>query len=269
MFDWTIPESIRPSVFKTFSWIFSANLSEIEKPLNEYKSLNDFFTRKLKENARKIDEHLLVSPCDGRVATLGIVSDTLDCIKGRSYDFSLFLTGLPKENFQDYRSSLKQSPENELFYITLYLAPGDYHRFHSSADWEITYRRHLYGYLLGVFKQNLWRRSDVFTVNERVAYFGKWKFGAFHYVAVAAFNVGDISVGCDPSLKTNKSTFDGPYDTFDQKTLSCCVPKGSEFGVFHAGSTIVLIFEAPKNFTFAVKPGDRVQVGNKLADLIS
>ena len=33
------------------------------------------------------------------------------------------------------------------------------------------------------------------------------------------------------------------------------------------GSTIVLVFEAPESFEFAVSPGQKVRVGNRLGDV--
>lgn len=255
-------------IFNSFSWVFGVNLSEIKKPLTEFTSFNEFFIRELKENSRKIDSEALVSPCDSKVASFGKVGTTLESIKGSDYSFTKFLTGVNDCSFEDYKNSLKKNPENELYYITLYLAPGDYHRFHSPTDWKINYRRHLYGYLLGVFSLNLWRRKDIFTINERVVYFGQWKYGAMHYVAVGAYNVGSITVGCDEELKTNKFDFYGPLDTFSQKEIKCSKDKGEEFGMFNTGSTIVLIFEAPKDIQWMVKEGDRVQVGNKLINLL-
>jgi phosphatidylserine decarboxylase len=39
---------------------------------------------------------------------------------------------------------------NQLYFIVIYLAPGDYHRFHSPANWVAESRRHFAGIILPV-----------------------------------------------------------------------------------------------------------------------
>ena len=38
--------------------------------------------------------------------------------------------------------------KKKLYYCIMYLAPGDYHWFHSPADWVIEHRRHIPGKLI-------------------------------------------------------------------------------------------------------------------------
>ncbi|GMG22068.1 unnamed protein product [[Candida] boidinii] len=43
--------------------------------------------------------------------------------------------------------------------------------------------------------------------------------------------------------------------------------KGEEIGGFELGSTIVLVFEAPKNFEFSLKENQAIKLGQKIGDL--
>lgn len=43
--------------------------------------------------------------------------------------------------------------------------------------------------------------------------------------------------------------------------------KGAALGEFNLGSTIVLLFEAPKDFSFNLQPGQRIRVGEGLGRL--
>ena len=48
------------------------------------------------------------------------------------------------------------------------------------------------------------------------------------------------------------------------ESLQMC--KGEPFGEFRLGSTIVLLFEAPRNYKFRLTPGQRIQVGEGISE---
>ncbi len=47
------------------------------------------------------------------------------------------------------------------------------------------------------------------------------------------------------------------------------VRKGDRVGAFNLGSSIVLVFEAPKNFQFSVKPGQKISYGQPLGTILN
>ena len=68
-------------------------------------------------------------------------------------------------------------------------------------------------------------------------------------------------------LQTNKSGSIGPHKDrlYSTGYLS---KRGDSIGNFLLGSSIVLIFSAPKNFQFAVQPGQKVQHGQALGYIV-
>lgn len=56
-----LPVWFRPTGFRLYSYIFGVNINEAEHELTHYKSLGDFFYRRLKPGARPIDDAILVS----------------------------------------------------------------------------------------------------------------------------------------------------------------------------------------------------------------
>lgn len=190
-----------------------------------------------------------------------------------------------------------------LYYVVVYLAPGDYHRFHSPAAWVVERRRHFAGELYSVSPYLQRTLPGLFTLNERVVMLGRWRWGFFSYVAVGATNVGSIKVNFDRELRTNSLTTDTAadraaeeaakrgeqYSGFAEATYSgasallrgYALKRGEEMGGFQLGSTIVLVFEAPigrrrsfdEGYTedernggwrWAIQPGQKVKVGQAL-----
>jgi phosphatidylserine decarboxylase len=201
---------------------------------------------------------------------------------------------------KDLRSTTEGSDDKELFYAVIYLAPGDYHRYHSPTNWVVTLRRHFVGELYSVapyFQRTL---SNLFVLNERVSLLGYWKYGFMSMTPVGATNVGSIKVNFDKDLATNTKYESPHYKQFNKeleqeleqeeqmdensrpvkvkkhtcyeatygnasKTLGGYpVTKGEEVGGFMLGSTVVLVFEAPKEFKFHINSGEKVKLGQSL-----
>ncbi|KAJ2760957.1 phosphatidylserine decarboxylase 1 [Coemansia sp. BCRC 34490] len=174
------------------------------------------------------------------------------------------------------RSLGHQLRENErLYFCVIYLAPGDYHRFHSPANWVVEARRHFAGELYSVSPYIARTIQNLFVLNERVALLGRWKHGFMSMTAVGATNVGSVVVNFDSMLRTNlreAKLLPGEfsqlsYASFSPRLGGVPLRKGQEVGGFRLGSTVVLVFSAPKSFQFNVLPDQRVNMGQALGHL--
>src|SRR5450759_3762335 len=118
-----LSEGLRHPLLGRFAAAFGANLDEAEKELSQYGSFLDFFTRRLKPGARPQAPAVpgaINSPVDGAVIAEGCVENgTLIQAKGLPYLLDELLAGDP------FAAELAGAR-----YLTLYLAPKDYHRIH-------------------------------------------------------------------------------------------------------------------------------------------
>jgi phosphatidylserine decarboxylase len=169
---------------------------------------------------------------------------------------------------EKYQKNILLNNDTQLYYCVIYLSPGDYHKFHSPTEWSVQFRRHFAGQLMSVSPKFVKGFRNLFVVNERVNYNGFWNYGFFSMTAVGATNVGSIKVYCDHQLATNQKLF-RKYGTYYDFVFENNVNflRGEPFGEFNFGSTIVLIFEAPKHIEFAVKTEQKIKYGQVLCRL--
>ncbi|MGA7991575.1 MAG: phosphatidylserine decarboxylase, partial [Thermoanaerobaculia bacterium] len=118
-----LPKALRRPLLGRFAAATGANLEEAGRPLEEYASFLDFFTRRLKVGSRPQAAPApgaVNSPVDGALIASGRVTEgTLVQAKGLPYRLGELLDG--------------DAVATELaaaHYVTLYLAPKDYHRIH-------------------------------------------------------------------------------------------------------------------------------------------
>lgn len=86
------------------------------------------------------------------------------------------------------------------------------------------------------------------------------------YAAVGATNVGSIRVYCDKELQTNTIKWPEAKQWNDASFGCARISKGELFGEFRMGSTIVLLFEAPKDFKFCLNVGETIKMGQGLTE---
>ena len=166
----------------------------------------------------------MCSPVDGKILRHGDVNSlncTIDCIKGHDYRLDEFLFGfktVKQAKDEDKRVTMVEKiidsakeRGNTVKYCVIYLAPHNYHRYHSPAYFTANYRRHIAGYLELVRPSYIEKHKDVLKENERVNLLGEWKHGFFALSFIGATAVGSIKVHFDDVLKTNVSNPLEPY----------------------------------------------------------
>jgi hypothetical protein len=65
-----------------------------------------------------------------------------------------------------------------------------------------------------------------------------------------------------PPSSSARTTENAPSQPASQSGLG--FSQGAEMGQFNLGSTVVLVFEAPKNFRFDVEAGQKIKMGELL-----
>ena len=231
---------LRPMLLKYYSSIYSADITpnDLKAP-----SFIDFFTR---ERSRPIllSEREFVSPCDGQLYWQGTCRINED-IGGMTLQEILKMDNSDKTSLWDY-------------YI-LYLAPGDYHRFHSPSDLIIDELLHYTGPLKPVAPWYFRYSLKPFSDNERIIYYGKTMENIkVIYSAIGALHVGSIELN-HINLMTNKSGISKRY-----KIDPLRIKKGQELGRFNLGSCIVMAKESKSSSSTFQIINERTEVGEAI-----
>ncbi|EOB07774.1 Phosphatidylserine decarboxylase proenzyme [Anas platyrhynchos] len=157
-----LPTWLRKPVYSMYIWTFRLNMKEAAvEDLHHYRNLSEFFCRKLKPQARPVCcLHSVISPSNGKILNFGQVKNCeVEQVKGVTYSLESFLG--PRISTEDlhfsetspgnsFQQQLVTKEGNKLYHCVIYLAPGDYHCFHSRTDWRVSYRCHLPGSLMSV-----------------------------------------------------------------------------------------------------------------------
>ncbi len=247
--DVPLPRFLRRPVYGTFASLAGVDLAEAALPLDEFRTFDQFFIRRLRTGVRSwpSDPGTIASPVDGTFGQCGVVRDgALLQAKGRPYAAADLLDDAAEA------ARFEGGP-----FATLYLGPRDYHRIHSPAAGIVSKVRHVPGALLPVNAPAVRQVADLFPRNERIICYIDGAGGRTAVVAVGAFNVGRIEVVFDDGWTTNRPGAVARDVVYDPPHR---IGAGDEIMIFHLGSTVVLLFEPGR----AVLRDDDVRAGARI-----
>ncbi len=194
---------------------YHINLSDFQK--KKYTSFNDFFTRKLKPEARKVDTNkkVVVSPGDGKIQAWENIGYQYFIVKGYRMNLPDFLRN---------DSLARVYADGSL--VLLRLSPADYHRFHFPVSGRLSPMVKIKGDYYSVNPMALRQDIRIFCENKReYQMIESKKFGPVLMSEIGATFVGSII-----------------QDHQGDRAI-----KGGEAGYFKfGGSSIILLFRKGK-----------------------
>lgn len=246
-------------LIKTFIKAFDINMKEAlyEDP-SAYDTFNAFFTRPLKDGIRPIvdGDNILCQPVDGRISQFGdIVGDRVFQAKGHNYSVTTLLGGKPElaECFKGGK------------FVTIYLAPKDYHRIHMPITGKLTDTLHVPGELFSVNPLTAENVPGLFARNERVVTLFDTSVGKVALVLVGATIVASIETVWAGNITPPAGKY---VQHWQHNNDNITLEKGEEMGRFKLGSTVVLCFESDKIEFEDLCAGDLTRLGQALATQI-
>ncbi len=220
-----------------FISFYKIDIEDVRKKVPEdFKTFNDFFIRELSDEARPImnNKDIIISPVDGFVSSAGKIQQN-KIFQAKKFDYTLDdLIATDLEQAETYVNGQ---------YVTIYLAPFNYHRVHAPLDGQLLAARYIPGDLFSVNQATVDRVNGIFRRNERLVMHFKTDYGPIVLVFVGALNVGSISTPWTGEIFPRKK---GIVEAVDLSNYKSNIKKGDLLGWFNMGSTVILLL--PQNF---------------------
>ncbi len=248
------PQRVVDAAVAAFVRAYDVDLSEVAMPPGGFRTFDDFFTRKLLPGARVVDPdpRALVSPADGRIEDLGEISvDGELIVKGQPYTAAALL-GDP---------AAAEAYEGGHYFI-VYLSPRDYHRVHAPTCGNVQCMRYVSGTLFPVNRIGTDFIPQLFARNERLAIVQEGvDHGLVTTIMVGAIGVGRIGLSFD-DVQTNRGDTPGLRSYADAP-----IPRerGDELGVFHMGSTAIVMTPPDCKLDVVAQAGAAIRMGEAMA----
>jgi len=194
---------------------YDIDLSIAQK--QHFQSFNDFFTRKLKPEARPInsDPNFVVSPADGKLMAFQDIEGQDFIVKGYRFNALDFL--------QDTVLAQKYTHAGLMIFR---LSPADYHRFHFPVSGHVSPATQISGDYYSVNPIAIKEMIRIFCENKR------------EYVTISTVRFGDVIMA-----EVGATLVGSIVQTYHGDSVA----KGEEKGYFKfGGSSVLLLFEKNK-----------------------
>jgi phosphatidylserine decarboxylase len=255
-----LPSRLRAGLLSQFARSYGIDADEAEKPLIEYRGFDEFFTRRLRPGARPIDtdRERVVSPADGTVVDCGVVSaGKLLQAKGVWFRLAELLADEPAATRLEGGA-----------YLITYLSPKDYHRVHSPIEGCVIAWHHVPGTLFSVNGKSVLREPGLFTRNERFVTLIESPAGLVAVVMVAAVGVGHVTASYDSDVATHHANFLRAAVRHRRYDVPRPIGRGDELGIFHLGSTTIVVFEPGKVALDVLPAGTVTKMGAAIGRVV-
>ncbi len=232
----------------------------LESDPRVYPSFNAFFTRRLRAGARPPSPSpwAIDSPVDGRISALGTSTQgRLLQAKGRDYTLRALLAG---------NEALCARLEGGA-YMTIYLAPCNYHRIHMALDGTLSGAWFVPGRLFSVNDATARHVPGLFARNERVILQFDSQAGPHALVMVGALFVGSMGTVWHGDIAPRRAR--GALALHIPATRTAAsLARGAELGRFNMGSTVILLLPpGAARWDAGLDCGSTLRVGQQLGEL--
>ena len=237
------PRWLRRRVIRAFIARYRVDLAESEPSCPEaYESFNAFFTRALKAGARPLCAAGIACPADGVISQCGALDgDRLLQAKGRHYTLAALLAG-DRRRVEAFRDG---------HFVTVYLAPRDYHRVHMPLHGQLQSSVYVPGELFSVNAVTAASVHDLFARNERHISYFETPRGPMAMVLVGAMIVAGIETVWAGQVAPARVAAQRERREQDERRegqvarAATAVPvrleRGAEMGRFFLGSTVIVL----------------------------
>lgn len=256
-----LPARLQIRLLRSYARAYQLNCDETESPIECYRSLQEFFTRRLRQGTRLIpsDPGLVVAPSDGTVCDAGRATEgKLLEAKGSAFTLQELLAD------DALAERLRGGP-----YVVIYLSPRDYHRVHFPVAGKVVSWTHVPGSLFPVGDKSVKREPGLFARNERLITVIDGPSGRCAVVMVAAVGVGHITATYDSDIATHARSFSTGKAQSKVLPSPRAVERGDELGIFNLGSTTITLFEPGRVELADLAPGEQMKMGTPVGRIIA